>query len=587
MSSKQEPLIINNWEQGIADSPHKGFGLFKNADIESIPGSVKVQKKPGSIFHSITTQTFTAAVTDICTASGSVESTGANFNGAAVYFTTTGTLPAGLSINTVYFLYKVSGSTFKVYSTYKGSAGSGVGGATGLIDITDTGTGTHTMTQVAIGLVRHIVKDPGTSTYYLSTSNGRTWFKPSGERAYLLHNSAIDTGSTSVTNGSGRGLAISSFSSTTQTFLFVFRNQVIDSIDVNGTTAIEALAWQNGWGFDMHAGLGSSNSHYAIEAQDAAIYYCDDRFIGSIIEKVDQVFSNTNAATYTHNPSALDLPPGEIAECLAELGTNLLIGGKTFNKIYPWDRVSDSFTLAIGVPENNIQRMVNIGGTVYIAAGTWGNIYITQGSYVKPFKKLPFYVTNNGTNISTSPVTWGDMKSMNGTILVGASSITTGNAGIWRIWPDGRMVIDNQPSTGSANVTAIYAEDTFYYFGYDGGADSFNSIQYSTSLYDNYETVIQSALYKVATSIEKGAFSHLEVLLDQIATAGNVRISYRTNLSASFTTIATYTMDSTNFLFSTPDIGLIDIENIQIQVEMNDGASSGADNRLNEVRLLP
>ena len=76
-------------------------------------------------------------------------------------------------------------------------------------------------------------------------------------------------------------------------------------------------------------------------------------------------------------------------------------------------------------------------------------------------------------------------------------------------------------------------------------------------------------------------------MLDQIATAGNVRISYRTNLSASFTTIATYTMDSTNFLFSTPDIGLIDIENIQIQVEMNDGPSSGADNRLNEVRLLP
>jgi len=94
-----EPLIIKDWDQGIADSPHKGLGLLRNADIESFPGAVKTVKKPGPYFHSITTRTFTAdAGTDICTASSTLEANGTNLGGAAVYFTTTGTLPAGLSI---------------------------------------------------------------------------------------------------------------------------------------------------------------------------------------------------------------------------------------------------------------------------------------------------------------------------------------------------------------------------------------------------------------------------------------------------------------------------------------------------------
>ena len=584
MSSAQEPLIINNWDQGMADSPHKGFGLLRNADIESIPGAVKTQKKPGPIFHAIATQTFTAdAGTDICTAPAIIETNGANFVGAAVYFTTTTTLPAPLAINTIYFLIKVTTKTFKVATSYKNSAGSAAGSE---ITITDAGTGTHTMHQVPIGQINHIVKDHRGGTRWMLSSNGRTWYVPN-TRGYLLHNSAIDTGSAPVTNASGQGLAISPFSSTTQTFLFVFRNKLIDSIDVFGITAIEALDWQNAWQDDMNSGNGSSNSHFAIVSEDTGIYYCDDRYIGSIFEKLEQVFDNTDSNTYSHTVQALDLLPYEIAQCLEELAGKLLIGGNTFNKIYPWNRISDQYDRPITVPEIGIKRMKDIGGTVYITAGTWGNIYWTQGSYVRHFKKLPFYATNNGNALQSNPVIWGDMAALNGSLLVGASSTTSGNAGIWRIWPDGRMVIDNVPSSGSANVTAIFAENTFYEFGYDGGADSFNSVRYGIVLYSSLETVIQSALYKVATNIQKAAYSHLEVVLDQVATDGDIKISYREDLNDSFTEIASYAMDGTNDFFSTPDIGLIDIDNIQIQVEMNDGTGSTVDTRLIEVRLIP
>ena len=124
-----EPLIVNDWINGMGNSPHVGAGVVRNADLDTFPGAVKVAKKPDSYFHSITERTFTAnASTDECTASGILESTGKETTGAAVYFTTTGTLPAGLSLNTVYFLIQVSSTVFKVAASYKNSAGSAKNG---------------------------------------------------------------------------------------------------------------------------------------------------------------------------------------------------------------------------------------------------------------------------------------------------------------------------------------------------------------------------------------------------------------------------------------------------------------------------
>lgn len=72
---------------------------------------------------------FTAAVTNIITSNGHGLQ-----NEDLVQFTTTDTLPAGLSTSTNYYVRDVTTNTFKV-SAAKGSPE---------VDITDTGTGTHT-----------------------------------------------------------------------------------------------------------------------------------------------------------------------------------------------------------------------------------------------------------------------------------------------------------------------------------------------------------------------------------------------------------------------------------------------------------
>ena len=83
---------------------------------------------PDSVFTAV-------AATDICTATDTI----LTLTGTKVQFTTTDTLPAGLSINTDYYLIFQSTTTFKVASSLA-NALAGIA-----IDITDTGTGTHTV----------------------------------------------------------------------------------------------------------------------------------------------------------------------------------------------------------------------------------------------------------------------------------------------------------------------------------------------------------------------------------------------------------------------------------------------------------
>ena len=93
-----------------------------------------------TIFNAIgiKTATFTAATTDICTANshGLVA-------GNMVVLTTTTTLPAGLATSTVYYVIEPTTNTFKLSRT-SGTEGPAV-------NITDTGTGTHTFTMHDIG----------------------------------------------------------------------------------------------------------------------------------------------------------------------------------------------------------------------------------------------------------------------------------------------------------------------------------------------------------------------------------------------------------------------------------------------------
>ena len=84
--------------------------------------------------------TFTAnAATDLCTWSSTANIPSNILTGTRVRLTTSGTLPAGLATATDYYVIKMSDTTFELATSF-GNATAGT-----QIDITDTGTGTHTV----------------------------------------------------------------------------------------------------------------------------------------------------------------------------------------------------------------------------------------------------------------------------------------------------------------------------------------------------------------------------------------------------------------------------------------------------------
>lgn len=535
-------LIINNWQAGSADSPHIGFGVMKNVDIESFPGSVMAGKAPASLFAANYSSVFTAATTDVCTADATVPLTN-----RAVTVSSTGTLPAGLSSSTIYYVININSTTFKLATSIANAE------ASTAVDITDTGSGTHTVVSVNPGTVNHFTSDCN-GVVFMQDSNGRIWFVE-GSTAYLV-------GGNTLTNSAGNGIAIFKNSDASATYLFAFRNASIDVVNITGRSNFTAPSWTNAWNA-LNSGSGSGNSHHAILAQDNIIYFCDDRYVGSIKENAGQIFAPGTPATYTYNNQSLDLPGGEVAQWLEELGTDLLIAGNTWNKIYPWDRTSDSFRLPLHVPETSVKRLKNIGNKVYILSGLKGNIYETQGTYITHSKKLPDHIINNSATVIANPITWGGIWSANGALLFGISGQTSGNDGVYKLTPDGVLTLDNQPSTGSGRVTAIYGTTDFYYMGYASGAD------YSTtSRYSSYQGIVHSELYRVGTKTNKTTYSTIEIQIAKPASSGHIRVSYRTDASSSFTTIGTYTADGVTTSFNT-DVGLIDLENIQFQVEID------------------
>jgi hypothetical protein len=86
--------------------------------------------------HSLRTANFTAATTDVITSN----SHGLK-NGDPLVLTTSGSLPGGLSTGTVYYVRDATTNTFKLSVTKDGPE----------IDITSTGSGTHTFTMHDIG----------------------------------------------------------------------------------------------------------------------------------------------------------------------------------------------------------------------------------------------------------------------------------------------------------------------------------------------------------------------------------------------------------------------------------------------------
>lgn len=517
-SNGEQDLVIDGWEQGIADSPFKGIGNMRNVSIKYYEGVAYVNYKRIRINTAGGNQVFTGTSSPSqLTLSGALTLQ----VGDAVVLSTTGSLPTGLSPGT-YFIQAINSGTgvFQVATTLGGSA----------VTITGAGSGVQTLTLVTMAKPKFYTRSTCNPTelnarVYILDSAGRVW-QNSGTVNSLPYFQLL-VGNT-VDGATVQGLGFYS------SYLVVFRNTAIDfcgtasgqtsdvnsSNWINGFVSDETVTVSGMWSMGDVAGdisapwpamtgtyeftIGSVNqrifisftngsiaatwnmpladnvtgsisihmtspfasTHMAlVSVNDGNLYFCNGQWVGAISTANDRIFDLDFPANAIFNAAALELPTYENSVWLSEIQQNLIVAGN--RKIYPWDRVSTSWNNPVPLNED-IVRMTNILNNLYIFAGNKGDVYESNGYSIYPFKKMSDYITGTidpaysfGGYMAHRQRLWftafAQNSQTNAAILNGIFSLGIVSGGsTYTADTSGTLNMESQNSNGLLNASATY-----------------------------------------------------------------------------------------------------------------------------------
>jgi len=571
----KDEIEIGNWTSGIGISSKAGFLDMRNCDIYRKPGYLECALQMVNEADTPFSLAFTAnAGTDLLTVTGGVITRGGGtYSGAykAVTFTSSGTLPAPLVAGTVYFITFNGSLTSTVFNISSSLANAQSGT---FLDITDAGTGTHTVTTVNIGTPRYVIENPS-GVSYMQDSNARIWYKSS---AFWL----LLTGNT-LTSAAGNGIAW------WKNYLVVFRNTTIDLCGDGTASGVTAANWHNSW----QTSLESLDDKLPFVSADGILYFYGDidgtrYYVGSLSE--DTVFDWNDSATYTFNAQALDIPDAITA--FMDLGANLMIGSSS-NKIYPWDRTSSSFSDPIVLQEYNVTCMSSLNNVMYFSCGGRGNIYYTYGTTAEEFIDLSNELTLNFAypcfvnsliitsdkllfylNASTASVTGIYEADLSDRTYHLKYKLSQGYA----VTPYKKAVIASASSINNDYLLACYATggvgyiDTTFFFGSN------------SSTATGYISYVITPLYPVGTFDNPRKMQKAQLILARPLTnstaiesgGGSVRISSRNNLYDSFTQSAVFdtTKMGTNTVANEALVNQNKCQFIQFKIELQSGSAT-------------
>lgn len=411
-----------------------------------------------------------------------------------------------------------------------------------------------------------------------------------------------------VTNAQGNGLAV------WKNYLFVARAGFLDVMKISNST------WTNSWQvLEPVSGLSGTNSHMMLWALDDILYIGNGRYVASVAQNVGQVFDPGNAATYTVNLQALDLPSYYEVSCLAELGSKLMIGTKVANDtlaladIFPWDRSSPTFDLPIRIGENGVRQMITRNNSLYAVCGNTHTVYITNGSSAQKLKSIATLLReeNSGSDIAEyTTLKWpnaGSICIIGGKIYMGIKSID-GSAdgatnrypiGVWSIDQNNNFAFEQEFSSLGNSFSTSFEVGALFECS-DGQVLSMSLSQggiyvndlvdmrnFATRyLYTDYKGFIESQIFQPGTTLIPRTFQQLEFSLAKpLFTGQGIKIKYRINESDIWTTLGTYDFATYGAIssFNTP-FG-VQAETIQIRVEITQSGTYASPELL-EIRLI-
>lgn len=603
-------IVLDGFEKGIADSPYKGPADMRNIELLAVPGEASVAlgtttvTKP-PVFNAVA---FTAAAaTDRLT----VASTTGLYEDAAIVLNTNSA--TGLSTGVVYYVRNIVGLTFQVSAAALST----------VINITVDGSGTLTTYQYpGTSPVSYWVDSTGAlagvNSTFVADNNGHIWTIFNEAVSALPANTLIFMGN--IGGVAASGLPGSNGITIWNGYLFIF-GIITSGTDYAATGSLLFTAPASVWNYtwkSINTQPSNTRVPLLISQEDGNLYWISSNGLGSLIETPGGTFDPAVPTSYTfNNGDALLVPETDEATCLAELGQNLLIGGRN-GFVYVWNKVDPGFSNLLNIPEYYTWQIVATSQNAYIFAGVRGRIYITNRSGIDLYKKVPDYITGllnpifrfEDANFARNQLYF----SITATTSAGSASNTV--AGLWAIDLDTdamRMLnktsdaaytgtvrmVSPRPSTSSGSPTSgIFGNNI--QIGWYGSSTS--SIDVSTALpYTNYESFMELEIIPVGTYLDQFTPSQVEwktsAPLGAGGTSESIRISYRTNLYEAYTILGTTTATGTTVVGSTTgtttgyagsDYYTASFENVQwlqLKVELSSNATTPTYNRITEIRI--
>ena len=323
--------------------------------------------------------------------------------------------------------------------------------------------------------------------------------------------------------------------------------------DVTGVS-FKYRHWTDDWKTTLTS-VDSDDHNHSIFGQDNIIYVCHDRYIATISELTTFTPGGTEGVEYHFENQALDLPEHKIAKCLDELRQYLLVGtiGRGDHDpegmIFPWDRTSVSFEMPIKSGGDGVHQIISDKNYAY-AMDKKGNIFITDGLNIRLFKKISQHLNDFsvvGQRFALYPYA---VNMYNGKICFGIGFSDGAHfgpitCGIYSLEQD-RLTIPHIISTGTVDgspvligALAVQTADRLFFSWRDNttyGVDR-TTAGWST----NYEGFLTTELFQVGTHFNRTKFQRITIQMARPLRSGDgVRIQYRDDLLASWTTINTW-----------------------------------------------
>lgn len=451
-----------------------------------------------------------------------------------VQFTTTGVLPSPLAINTTYYVTSVATNIMQVSLSPGGSN----------ITITTVGTGINIIVSFVPSSFLLPLGNITNLTFSSDLNIGDTsavitgYNDPTGKPVGAIWRGA--TGQYNIISSSG-DMILSVFTSGSSTVNFL--SPIVNT--ETGTFSAQLLS------------TTTINYKAYVSKVDGNLYFANGRNLGRIIsENANTVFNPGIVSTYSVDFAATEiLQQSDVISDMVDLQSTLIISG--IKDLYTWDYVSSNVTAPTPVGEN-ISSIVNLLNNIYVFAGQKGNIYISNGFSSQIFTKIPDFIAS-----TIDPVwSWGGImvhrsklffqalaQTTSGTnILAGIFSLIASPAAIGEVASG--LVMESQNSYGLTPASGALSNGLLidnspsstgfdsYYSAWSNGAST-GGIDYNdTTLWQNFEPVIETDIIPIGKILDKKTFGNIEFKLDRPMVIGDqIKLFWRPSLSDNYVQI--------------------------------------------------